>query len=114
MIERHLGAPAMHMPFSLGDQVRLRTLITEAGFADIVIEVVDRTVRYPEVDRFVDIGVAGASAAMPALQQLNANERADLVEAVRTDLAEPLAQYIDGAALVMPLQAHIVVARKGG
>ncbi len=112
VIQKHLGAPALHIPFSLGDQTTLRSLFVDAGFDAIEIERVRRTVRYPSPDKFVTLGLAGASAAIPALQTMSEAERTALTEAVRTDMAAPLQQYTDGDELVFPMETHIVLARK--
>ncbi len=112
VIQKHLGAPALHTPFSLGDQTTLRSLFVDARFDVIAIERVRRTVRFPSPDRFVALGLAGASAAVPALQTMSETERASLTEAVRTDMAAPLQEYTDSEELVFPLETHIVLARK--
>ncbi|MDP9357802.1 MAG: class I SAM-dependent methyltransferase [Chloroflexota bacterium] len=114
VIQKHLGTPALHTPFSLGDQATLRPLFVNAGFDDVKIERVGRTVRFPSPDRFVDLGLAGASAAVPALQTMDAAERAALTEAVRVDMEVPLRQYTDDDELVFLLETHIVLARKAG
>ncbi len=114
VIQRHLGTPALHTPFSLGDQTTLRSLFVDAGFDAIEIERVRRTVRFPSPDKFVTLGLAGASAAVPALQTMSETERAALTEAVRVDMEIPLRQYTAGEELVFPLETHIVLVRKAG
>ena len=114
VIERHLGTPAMHTPFSLGDPDVLHALFTNAGFETVEIERAQRSLRRPSPDTFVDVSIEGASAAVPALQGLDATERAALIEAVRSDMAAPLAEFTEGGELVVPMEAHIVVARKAG
>ncbi len=114
VVQKHLGTPALHTPFSLGDQTTLRSLFVEAGFDAIEIERVRRTARYPSPDTFVALGIAGASAAVPALQTMSETERAALTEAVRSNMAAPLQEYTDGEELVFPMETHIVLARKAG
>ena len=114
VVQRRLGTPAMHTPFSLGDRGTLRPLFVDAGFATIEIERVERTVRFPSPDRFIELGVAGSSAAVPALQAMDAAERAALTEAVRADMAAPLREFTDGDEVVFPMEAHLVLARKAG
>ncbi len=114
VIQKHLGTPAMHTPFSLGDQATLRSLFVDVGFGAIEIERVRRTVRFPSPNKFVDLGLAGASAAVPALQTMDAAERAALTEAVRVNMEIPLRQYTDVDELVFPLETYIVIARKAG
>lgn len=114
VIERHLGTPAMHTPYSFGDQRALHTLFIEAGFERVAIELVRRTVRRPSPETFVDVSIEGLSAGVPALQGMDAVERAALTETVRADMAVPLAAYTEDGELVYPMGAHIVIARKTG
>lgn len=113
-IEHHLGTPAFDIPFSLGDREQLHALFAETGFDPIKIERVARTVRFPSPDRFVELGVASASAAILVLQTMDAEERAALIEAVRTDLAVPLRDFSRGDEVVSPMETHLVVAHKRG
>jgi ubiquinone/menaquinone biosynthesis C-methylase UbiE len=109
---KRLGTPALHAPFSLGNPDELRRLFEAAGFTGIRIDVVQRAVRFPAPDRFLELGIASASAAVPALQSMDAEARAALTEAIRDDLAEPLRQYTEGEELVVPMEALLLVAHK--
>lgn len=112
VIERHLGTPALHLPFSLGDPEQLHALFVEAGFDAIVVERVTRTVRFPLPDKFVELGLASASAAVPALQTMNTGERAALIEVVQVDMAVPLREFIQGDDVISPMETHITLAHK--
>lgn len=111
-IERHLGTRAMYTPFTLGDRDRLQALFIDAGFRDIAIERVGRTLRYPSPELFINLGVASTSAAVPALQAMDATQRAALIQAVHADMAAPLEERVEGEDVVMRMEAHILVARK--
>ncbi len=114
VIQQHLGTPAMHTPFSLGNEDQLRALFDDVGFASTQVERVRRTVRFSSPSRFVELGVAGAAAAVPALQSLDAAGRASLIDAVRADMEGPLEQYTDGDEIIAPMETHVVVALKDG
>jgi len=111
-VERHLGTSALQTPFSLAEEDVLRSILVEAGLIDIVIERVTRTVRFPDPARFINLGLASAAAAVPAMQTMDATERARLTEAVRADMQEPLERYTDGDEVVFPLVANITVAHR--
>jgi ubiquinone/menaquinone biosynthesis C-methylase UbiE len=113
VLQRHLGTPAVDTLFSLGDRELLRSLFVEAGFDTVGIESVGRTVRFPSLERFIELRVAAGSATVPALKAMDAAGRAALTAAVRADMAAPLQQYIEGDELVFPTEANIAVARKG-
>lgn len=80
----------------------------------ITIQRVGRTVCFPSRDRFVELGVASVSAAVPELQSMDASERAALIETARSDMAAPLEAYVRNAEAVSPMETHIVVAHKRG
>jgi SAM-dependent methyltransferase len=91
LLERHTGQPHMDAPFSLSDAEELRRLFETAGFVDITIDAVTRAVRFPDPRRYVTQSVSGVIAANPALQQLPANERGQLLAALCVEM-EPLLQ----------------------
>lgn len=111
-VERHLGTPALQTPFSLGDADALRSILLEAGFVDIAIERVARTVRFHDPTRFINLGLASAAAAVPTMQTMNATERARLTEAVRVDMQETLARFTEGDQVVFPMVANIAMAHR--
>lgn len=112
-VEKHLGSPAMDTPFALGDQGMLRALFEDAGFVDIAIESHIHQARYPSADQYFETIVIAASAAVPSMQSLDANQRSMLVEAVKSDMEETIRAHSDGQALVYPVEVNILTARKG-
>lgn len=111
-VERHLGTSAQRTPFSLGDVDALRSILMGAGFVDIEIERVTRTVRFPDPARFIELGLASATAAVPAMQTMDATVRAQLTDAVRADMQETLAGFTEGDQVVFPMVAHIAMAHR--
>lgn len=112
VVERHLGTRAIYVPFSLGDEETLRSLIADAGFEQITIERVRRTVRLPTPPKFVEYGVAAAVAAVPEFQSMQRGEQVGLVEAIRSDMAEPLHRFSDGDRLRCPMESQMLIAYK--
>lgn len=108
--ERHLGAP-FAQPFSLGDAAELRAVLVQAGFRSVEIEEVSRTVRFPDPDRFATMSVHASAAVMPAFANVDAVERARVVEAVRVDLAPTLDAHTVDGMLLMPTSTHIATVR---
>jgi ubiquinone/menaquinone biosynthesis C-methylase UbiE len=113
-VERHFGTSAMYTPFALGDRKKLHALFIDTGFGEIAIERVGRSLRYPSPELFINLGVASTSAAVPALQAMDATQRAMLIQAVHADMAAPLEERVEGEEVVMRMEAHILVARKSG
>jgi ubiquinone/menaquinone biosynthesis C-methylase UbiE len=112
VVEKYLGIPAMHAAFSLGNEAALRSVLTEAGFGNIDIERVARTVRYPDPSRFIELSLASVAAAVPAMQGMDVAERTRLTKAVRADMTEPLESITVGDEVVIPMVAHIAVAQR--
>jgi ubiquinone/menaquinone biosynthesis C-methylase UbiE len=111
-IERHLGVPAMYTPFSLGSEADLRAIFTEAGFEEIEIARLSKNVRFPSAEQYIAFGTAGAAAAVPALQAMDAAQRRQLTEAIRDDLTEAIRQHTEGDELVYVTESHLTTARK--
>jgi len=111
-VERHLGTAAMQTQFALGGPAVLGHLFADAGFEEITITVATRTDDLPLPDRFVGFAIAGAVAAMPALQDMDAQARERLVAAIHDEVTIPLKRYTKDAFIITPMEAHIVLARK--
>lgn len=107
---RHLGSSTVFAPFSLGDPDELRALLTGAGFADVTIESVTLTVRFPSRADFVRQSVLSAAAVLPALRQLDEASRDALIEAVRQDADGALRRYAEGEGLIFPMAAQVAQA----
>lgn len=112
-MERHLGSAAMAAPFSLGDAKELRSLLTKAGFRNVVVDPVVWTVRFPSPAQFVRLSVLGAAAAVPDLARMDEAAREALVTAIHDDANEVLRVYTDGDALAFPLAWTLAMARVG-
>jgi ubiquinone/menaquinone biosynthesis C-methylase UbiE len=109
-IKRRMGIPAIDLPFSLGDANTLRELLHEAGFTDIAVIAETRSVRFPTPDRFVELLIQGAAAAVPMLAQMDAAARSALVERVRGDVAGWLQAHTEDGMLVTPMATNIALA----
>lgn len=97
-------------PFALSDAGELRTLFASAGFKTVEILSETMTVRFPDPERFVTLAVASSAAAVPAFAQLEAPDRAALIEAVRTDVEPIIKNYRDADSLSFPMFAHVAIA----
>lgn len=80
----------------------------------ITIQRAGRTVCFSSRDRFVELGVASVSAAVPEIQTMDACEHAASIETARSAMAAPLEAHIQDAKAVSPMEAHIMVAHMRG
>ena len=107
-LERHVGAEAaamMHSPFPDWDRSDLRAFAEEAGFSaqTIVLDVVAS--RFPSIEEFVRIEMAGSPLASEF------SDESDRVALVR-DVADQLDGYIDDEGLVSPMEANVLIVTK--
>jgi ubiquinone/menaquinone biosynthesis C-methylase UbiE len=111
IIERHAGAGAFNAPYALSNADELRGLFPTAGFAEVAVETVSKTVRFPQPERYIAMSVGGVFAAFPSLQQLSAEERARMTAALSADLDPVARRHIEDDAVVSLTETHIVCAR---
>jgi ubiquinone/menaquinone biosynthesis C-methylase UbiE len=107
---RVLHAPAMQKPFSL-DETELRTLLVEAEFDDVRIEPISIEARFADPERYAELQIQAASAAIPMLQQLDSFERTELIEGVRKELEAPIREYTVDGELRFPMHSYLAQAR---
>lgn len=109
-IERHLGIPGAKLPFSLGDEAELRALLADAGFESIEIEQASITARFPDPERFLVELTHAASAAIPAMQQLDEAERQGVIDAVTREMEPRVSALVVDDHVTLPHHAHLVHA----
>jgi ubiquinone/menaquinone biosynthesis C-methylase UbiE len=107
---RALHAPAMQKPFSL-DETELRTLLVEAGFDDVRIEPISIEARFADPERYAELQIQAASAAIPMLQQLDSFERIELIEGISKELEAPIREYTVDGELRFPMHSYLAQAR---
>lgn len=93
-------------PFAFSDREALRSLVVDAGFRNVVINLAARTARFPSPDDF--IGYLLASRLAGAVAQVADDDRAALVESARAALSP----YVDTEGLALPMESHLVVAHR--
>ncbi|HZV73553.1 MAG TPA: methyltransferase domain-containing protein [Conexibacter sp.] len=102
-----LGAgPGM---FDLADPAGLRTLLEDAGFADVVVEEVALTMRYDDVDDYIagtcDLSPAFADVVAPLSERQRADLRERVAVATAPFAASDGALGLPGVALVAAADA---------
>jgi hypothetical protein len=91
-------------PFSLADPVALQAMAVDAGFADVVVDVVDLAMHFADAAAHVAVSGALAPALGPVLAEATA-EQLDAVQAMVAEADEPYADsdgvHVPGRALVL-------------
>jgi len=94
---------------SLADAAELRTLVAVAGFGDINITTVTKTLRFPSVADWVHIQLS-ASPLATLLNGLDPTRAESLVNAIVADVQVALAPYSGTDGLAFPQEAHVLLA----
>ena len=83
-----------------------------AGFAGVEITPITITANFMLAERYAELQIEAASAAIPLLQQLDPTSRATLIEGVRREMEAPIrAQAVDGQ-LRFPMHAYLAQAHR--
>lgn len=101
---------ALQEIFALGSGSELRALAKEAGFQQVEIEPISMTARFPNPSGFLAGEIEVDTAAIPSMQQLDAQARQAIVAAVSTDMTSPLKKVTLDNHVVLEFHAHIVRA----
>ena len=111
-IERHLGTSGVRDIFALGDAAQLRDLFTKAGFEHVAVESYSLEARFPDPDGFLAGEIDVDTAAIPAMQHLDAAARTDLTARIRSEMASALREVIVDGYVQLPFHAHVTRARR--
>lgn len=94
---------AMAIAFGSGENGGLERVLQEAGFQSVQVVSVEKIIVQPDPDDYVERAVKGAAAALPDLQAMTEDERAQLSAAVRADLGPTLRSYTTDGELMKAL-----------
>lgn len=106
--ERHLGS-ANEKRFLLGDAALVRSLLEEAGFLDIRVEVVERTERHVDFPYRLN-----ALAANFDLSRFSDAEREARLAALEADSREATRRFMIDGAICAPARANLITAISRG
>jgi enediyne biosynthesis protein CalE5 len=106
---RPIPPPGMPTPFSLGDSERLVALVDDAGFDDVVIEVIPVPLRAPSFDAWWSMTTALAGPLAAVLASLPEAT----VAALRTRACEAAVPYTTRSGLEFPGVALLASAHAG-
>lgn len=111
-IHKHLGMSGIQDIFALGDELQLRTLLTNAGFQHVEVKPVSMTSHFPNPENFLSGEIDVDTASIPSMQQLDTQRRQALISAILSDMERPLQEIIEDDHVVIPFHAYIVLAKQ--
>lgn len=112
VIMARFGLSGVQDIFALGDRDTLRELVVGTGFRNIRIEPWSIVARFPNPDAFMAGEIDVDTAAIPAMQQVDAEERAAIVKELAARMRDDLAAITDGDVVAMPYETWIVTATR--
>ncbi len=110
LAERRLG-PFVDRRHSFGDPVALERLIADAGFENVRVESVTRTIRFAEPATLVHLNSHAVVGMSTACSTMTDEERARLSDLIAADSTDVVRQYGDGEGIAFGLAANVATAR---
>lgn len=107
--ERHLGAVA-DQRHSFGDATALERLLADAGFHDVHVETMSRTIRFADAAVFVRMNAMALVGMSSASATMKDEERFGLVAAIATESAEVLPPFADGDGTAFAISTNVATA----
>lgn len=93
-------------PFKFGELSALSSLLSEAGFNDVSQATESFEVSFPSPDRWAQLSVMGAAAAVPAFGELSNEQRISVASEVAEELGDLLQSHVQGDFVVVPMKSH--------
>jgi SAM-dependent methyltransferase len=113
-VSKRLDAPlsAVALPFMMGDQSELRSYLEKGGFSEVSITEESLVLRFPEPGRFIQLSVAAAGAAIPALGAMDPETRKSVIAEIVETLSPEVAQNVNDGFVVMDSHLNQAIATK--
>lgn len=108
--ERHLGA-ITDQRYSLGDANELEALLRKAGFNDIRVTRISRTVRFNDGAPLLQLNTMALVGMSAGSKGMSDQERNELVNTIVSESAPVLQPYTNGSELAFELTANLASAK---
>lgn len=110
--ERHLGA-IDDQRYNFGDAAVLEGLLRDAGFNDVDIKTVSRTIRFDDGEVFIRLNTMAFVGMSTTGKGMSDDERKRVMENIINESAPVLRQHSDGPALAFELRTNLALAMRG-
>ena len=108
--ERHLG-PIVDQRHAFGDAAGIERLLVEAGFRDVRVEPVRRTIRFGDPAPFLHLNTMALVGMSPASKTMSDELRNQTVATIASESASLVPRFSDGEGLAFDLATNIATAR---
>jgi len=109
-LARHVSHDASafrHAIFALGEADEIGSLLTEAGFQEVVIRPTVKTMRFPSVDAFTMRYISSVGPLAQMVSKVDDHARAAFLQ----DMNDALQEYVDAEGVAFPIASHTVTAQ---
>jgi ubiquinone/menaquinone biosynthesis C-methylase UbiE len=107
--ERHLGE-ILDQRHSFGDPAALARALTSAGFLDVAVDTVARTIRFADASMWVHMNTTALIGMSPVGPQLDDEGRARLLDVIERESVAALAPFRDGDGVAFDVATNIGTA----
>jgi ubiquinone/menaquinone biosynthesis C-methylase UbiE len=108
--ERHLGAIA-DQRYSLGDADELEALIREAGFNDVRVKKMSRTIRFNDDAPLLRLNAMALVGMSAAARKMSDQERNEAVDTITSESAPVWQSYMNGSEVTFELATNLATAK---
>jgi ubiquinone/menaquinone biosynthesis C-methylase UbiE len=108
--ERHLGAIA-DQRYSFGDATALEALLRDAGFQEVQIKTLSRTMHFEEGASFLRLNTMALVGMSAAGKAMSDEERKRVLEIIARESALVLQSYSDRSGLAFALSTNLAMAK---
>ena len=108
--ERHLGAVA-DQRHSLGDAAMLEALLSEAGFYDVRLKTISRTIRFNDGAPLLRLNTMALVGMSVVGKEMSDQERQGVVDAIVSESVLVLQPYTNGSELAFELRTNLATAK---
>lgn len=98
------------IPFQFGDRQELTDLLNDADFSHVRVEEICKNGYFPDPNRFVELSLRGASAAVPSLARINFDQEEKRFAEINHELSNLIQQYTVDGVLTIPWYANFAEA----
>lgn len=107
--ERHLGA-INDQRYCFGDAAVLEQLLRNAGFEDVEVKTISRTIRFNDGEPFIRLNTMAFVGTSTTGKAMSDDERKRVMEAIIQESAPVLQKYSDGSELAFELRTNLATA----
>ena len=93
-------------PFFFFPPPALVSLLGDAGYREIREETRSFEATFPSPERWAQLTVMGAAAALPAFRDLSEADRNALIPGVASDVGDAIKDYVRGDSVVFTMKSH--------